>query len=85
MYLQGITSVRAADCGHEPQLVLTRLWVHEITRVFSDRLTCDEDREVVRNVLWEALRIRMEAQPQELLDPETPLLFGEDTETMRMT
>ena len=36
--------------------ILTRLWAHEITRVFGDRLINDEDRTWVMNAVKDAVR-----------------------------
>ena len=36
--------------------VVTRLWAHEITRVFGDRLINDEDRTWMMNTVRDAIR-----------------------------
>lgn len=43
--LQGLLTIRPAQCGGNVSAALTRLWVHEVQRVFGDRLVCQEDRE----------------------------------------
>lgn len=34
---------------------ITKLWVHEVSRVFHDRLTCDEDRDWFFSLVMELL------------------------------
>jgi hypothetical protein len=41
---QGILSIRPAQCGGNVPAALTRLWLHEVQRVFGDRLVCQEDK-----------------------------------------
>ncbi|KAF8058456.1 DNAH6 [Scenedesmus sp. PABB004] len=41
----GVLSIRPAQCGGCPTAVLTRLWAHEVQRVFGDRLVCRDDRD----------------------------------------
>ena len=46
---QGMLMVEPKKVASKEQLA--RLWVHESRRVFGDRLTCEEDREWLENVL----------------------------------
>lgn len=50
---QGICSASPKFCTKEHNFA--RLWMHEIQRVFSDRLTCQEDRNYLRKLSTEQI------------------------------
>lgn len=65
------TSITRADIG-------TRLWVHEISRVFMDRLTDDDDRDWFINEVMEQLsRAFKSSLEQGDLFGETKVKFGD--------
>jgi dynein heavy chain, axonemal len=51
----------------EPEVVV-RLWLHECTRVFQDRLVNDEDRAWFENQLREELEAHLEASWDDIVD-----------------
>lgn len=53
--LGGILSIAPPSCGGDVPAALTRLWVHEVQRVFGDRLVCEEDRALLRQLQQEML------------------------------
>jgi hypothetical protein len=53
--LQGVLSIAPASCGGNVPVALTRLWVHEVQRVFGDRLVCDADRAWLQQLQQELL------------------------------
>jgi dynein heavy chain len=53
--LGGILSISPPACGGDVPAALTRLWVHEVQRVFGDRLVCEEDRGLLRTLQQELL------------------------------
>lgn len=53
--LSGILSISPAACGGDVPAALTRLWTHEVQRVFGDRLVCGEDRAWLRQLQQELL------------------------------
>lgn len=53
--LAGVLSIAPAACGGDVPAALTRLWVHEVQRVFGDRLVCEEDRSWLRQLQQELL------------------------------
>lgn len=53
--LGGILSITPPACGGDVPATLTRLWVHEVQRVFGDRLVCEEDRALLRQLQQELL------------------------------
>lgn len=53
--LGGILGIAPPACGGDVPAALTRLWVHEVQRVFGDRLVCEEDRALLRQLQQELL------------------------------
>ena len=47
--------------------VMKRLWVHECLRVFSDRLICDEDKEIFLKMLQEGFSEYFETNWEEFI------------------
>ena len=45
---QGICSASSKFCTNKD--IFARLWMHEIQRVFGDRLTCNEDRKYLKDL-----------------------------------
>ena len=71
---QGMLMVDQKKMNNRDQLA--RLWVHECSRVFSDRLTCDEDR----NWLKTFLKTKIEREFNmvwETVVPRTRLVYGD--------
>jgi dynein heavy chain len=52
---QGILSIRPAQCGGNVPAALTRLWLHEVQRVFGDRLVCQQDKEWLQELQQQLL------------------------------
>lgn len=50
---QGMMMVTSQFIREEPQIV--KLWIHEVSRVFHDRLINDEDREWFQDLIVELL------------------------------
>jgi hypothetical protein len=46
---QGMLMVSPSSCSDKE--ALARLWMHEVCRVFADRLVCDEDRQYFQRML----------------------------------
>jgi dynein heavy chain, axonemal len=55
---------------------LGRLWVHEGYRVFGDRLTCDEDREWLKNTMKEQVESSFKMKWDEVV-PRDRLVYGD--------
>jgi dynein heavy chain len=53
---QGILSIRPAQCGGNVPAALTRLWLHEVQRVFGDRLVCQDDRAWLQELQQDLLK-----------------------------
>lgn len=71
---QGMLMMDAKKMNNRDQLA--RLWVHECQRVFSDRLTCDEDR----NWLKSFLKAKIEREFNmvwETVVPRPRLIYGD--------
>lgn len=58
-----------------------RLWRNECTRVFHDRLICDEDRELVDSKISEILTRKFPDQQSKA--SSNPLLFGDLKQTSK--
>ena len=72
---QGILMIRAKEC--KESITMARLWLHEASRVFADRLVNTEDTEWFRNVSTEMLKRHIGgAAPKGGWDKDT--LFGQD-------
>lgn len=52
--LQGVLMIRPSECQNMD--TMKRLWVHESTRVFCDRLVSEEDREYFRKTVSELVQ-----------------------------
>jgi len=72
---QGILDIRPGQCP-EPRVTLMRLWVHENMRVFHDRLTCKEDKDYFKGMLYEMLQSKFEVRE------EFDAIFGHGNEIM---
>lgn len=63
--LAGILSIVPSACGGDVPGALTRLWVHEVQRVFGDRLVCKDDRVWLRQLQQQLLVSRFGWGPAE--------------------
>lgn len=57
------------------QNMLIRLWVHEATRVYGDKLVDFTDLEAFQKLLLETTRKNMEDFDEEIVFPKTNILF----------
>ncbi len=75
--MQGLLSIRPAQCGMDVRGVLTRLWLHEHLRVFGDRLNCAEDAQWLQQLLAKLLTSKFDykTDPEELFEHEA-VMFG---------
>lgn len=68
--------LQAKNMDYQKKDDLTALWIHEVTRVFHDRLINDEDREwFMEAMVKEALTLGIETTKEKLFQGETPLIF----------
>jgi len=62
---------------NNPNPTLTRLWIHEASRVFHDRLNTAADKELFNKKVYDMCRIRFEVpETKEELLHGTPIMFG---------
>lgn len=69
--LAGLLSIVPAACGGDVPVALTRLWVHEVQRVFGDRLVCEEDHGWLRQLLQELLVSKFSWAPGDTKRPQS--------------
>jgi len=70
---QGVCSASIKHCTEKVHIV--RLWYHENLRVFHDRLTTEEDREFLRNLLKSQFP-KFGLTPEEVVNKER-IIFGD--------
>lgn len=77
--LQGITGVHAAACGSDPAPTLAKLWLHEVMRVFHDRLVDTGDQELVKTTAHALLSSRFGCMDSyaSLFEEGLPVLFAD--------
>lgn len=56
---------------------LGRLWAHEVLRVFGDRLTCQEDRNWLNNLMKLKVEHHLELKYDEVMPSDGKLIFGD--------
>lgn len=72
---QGLQMIRQEELGNDSKRAV-RLWVHEVARVFSDRLTSEDDQRALFDRLAFATREKLREDLQGALRPD----FGEAEE-----
>ena len=55
---------------------LLKLWTHECSRVFEDRLVNNEDREWFQKLISKTMNAEFSVEPKEIVG-EGPLLYGD--------
>ncbi|KAL3846382.1 hypothetical protein ACJMK2_017380 [Sinanodonta woodiana] len=69
--------LRANKDFHDTKTAMTRLWIHECFRVFSDRLVDEKDREAFINILTEKLGILFDQTYHNICPNKQPPIFGD--------
>ena len=74
---QGILQILPSNCKSGQSM--SRLWIHEIQRVFHDRLINEEDRKWFRMSVAEKIKrkFKMSCTYEELFDDGRPIIFGD--------
>lgn len=78
--LGGLLSIAPAACGGDVPAALTRLWAHEVRRVFGDRLVCEEDQQWLRQLQLELLvsKFGWRSAPPENMQPDAVAPAGDN-------
>ena len=63
-------------CPFQTLQGLLKLWTHECSRVFEDRLVNNEDREWFQKLISKTMNAEFSVQPGEIVG-EGPLLYGD--------
>lgn len=79
--LRDMSKIFQGVCSAHKQTVVTksdllRLWVHENTRVFGDRMISDQDREVLNELMYGETERLFQVTKQVVLDRER-IIFGD--------
>ena len=68
--------LRANKDYHDTKAAMTRLWIHECFRVFSDRLVDDKDMEAFVGILTEKLGNLFDQTFHNICPNKQPPVFG---------
>ncbi|KAK3095642.1 hypothetical protein FSP39_017066 [Pinctada imbricata] len=69
--------LRAHKDFHDTKQAMTRLWIHECFRVFSDRLVDDKDNESFVNIMTEKLGTLFDQTYHNICPNKQPPIFGD--------
>jgi dynein heavy chain len=74
---QGILQIKPANC--KSAQVMSRLWIHEIQRVFHDRLINQEDREWFNRAVSDKIKrkLKFDWTYEEMFESGRPIMFGD--------
>lgn len=74
---QGILMTKTVSVGNPD--TFAKLWVHECSRVFNDRLINDEDRQFFREIVTDLLKIKFQlknVKPEEIFEGKSSVIFS---------